>query len=171
MLLEYNGQAPTVGLVASRTKPGVMKLAHNPRGVLEAAETADLVGTLRARNLKTYEVSSPTGRVTGEQMFEALSLLGPIIAAVAFSRFCGHYILLTGVQINGDENTDKLFYHDSWRGSHMSMTIAHFNQICKSDYAETLIGAPADYVHLGGLRMAGLNALQLPRVVRDARTA
>jgi hypothetical protein len=155
MLLKANHKEPKVAMTASKRHEGAMKLSQNPRGVFQGAETEDLVRVLYSEDLNPYIISSNEGRFTSGQIYGILSDVGPIIASVAFSSFCGHYILITGAE-RTRQPTDRLFYHDPWRGANMSMTITEFNGICNGRQQDVFLTAAPGNVNIEALQASRL---------------
>ena len=161
MLLKAHHKEVKVDMVPSKRHDGAMKLSRNPRGMFQGAEAEDLVKVLYGEDLNPYLISSNDGTFSSAQVYSILSDLGPIIASVAFSSLCGHYILITGAERNR-QATDKLFYHDPWRGANMSMTIAEFNQICNGRQKDVFLAAAPGNVNTDALVASRLTVTPAP---------
>jgi hypothetical protein len=154
MLIRFYNNASNVDLTQSKSNPAAMKMMTNPRGMFSGSGPNEWARELAGAGLSPYSFFSHNPQFNSKQLYYILSDCGPFIAGVAFNRFTEHAILVNGM-IYDDALTDKLYYHDPWRGSHMSMTLAAFNTICKASDSNSFLTVaqnpinPNDYVSDG----------------------
>lgn len=132
-----------------------MKIQDNPRGALTGSTGQIVEQELWNAGLYTYNFKVGQGQAfTFPQIHAALTTLGPFIASIHFRGPARHFILIVGA--DQQQAAAKIYYHDPWRGAHMSMTLDAFNQVTDPTYKYYFIAAHLHNIDRQSMHNAGL---------------
>lgn len=137
MLLLFNERAPSVPLKRNDGHATASwRMKRNPRGVLEGGNQDPLIATIRAAGLRAWDICPRVGKWTAELVLASLRTYGPYAQTVQFS-VATHWVVVIGT------DGHKVYYHDPWRGSNMSKTMADWI-IAADDNPGSAIAATED---------------------------
>jgi hypothetical protein len=139
MLLLFNERGPSASLKRNEGHATLSyRMQRNPRGVLEGGGDGPMIATLRAAGLRAWDICPQVGRWTGDLVMSCLRTYGPYAQTVQFS-VATHWVVVIGT------DRHKVYYHDPWRGSNMSKTIADWI-VAADDNPGSAVAATEDYV-------------------------